>query len=204
LVTHDHTDHIAGIERIHALHDIPVFANAATAKAIAAIAKKRPRFKIFTTAEPFRFGDLDITPFSIPHDTPDPVGFVVHMMGKKVGFCADLGMVTSTVRNHLQNADYLYLEANHQISMVHASHRPKVYKDRVLGKQGHLSNDECAALLVALHHAKLHHVHLAHLSSECNTEQVALEVVRSALQQKGLSLDLSVAYQDRVSRAIVF
>jgi phosphoribosyl 1,2-cyclic phosphodiesterase len=203
LITHEHSDHIKGLDQISKL-GIPILANAETAKAMLSILKVRPRFKIFTTSEPFAFGDLDIMPFSVPHDTLDPVGFIVRMLGRKLGFCTDLGTVTSLVRKMLEDCQYLYLEANHQPSMVHASHRPKIYKDRVLSRQGHLSNEECADLLVSIAHKGLQHVHLAHLSSECNSEAIALKIVSDALLQKNFEIPISIAYQDRISKAIEF
>ena len=72
LITHEHTDHIAGLAVLAEKLNIPVFANAETAKGIVEILGMRPRFKIFSTGEPFYFGDLEIHPFSIPHDTLDP------------------------------------------------------------------------------------------------------------------------------------
>ncbi len=202
LITHEHTDHIKGLVAFAEKLKIPVLANAETAKGICAALQVRPRFKIFTTGETFEFGDLIVLPFSVPHDTLDPVAFVMQAGNLKLGFCADLGHVTSLVRKHLEDCDYLYLEANHEPSMVHASARPQVYKQRVLSKQGHLSNQQCADLLAAICHPKLKHVHLAHLSSECNAEEVALKVVREVLQ--GKNVDLSIAYQDKISKAIVF
>jgi phosphoribosyl 1,2-cyclic phosphodiesterase len=119
-----------------------------------------------------------------------------------MGFCTDLGIATTLIRKHLELCDYLYLEANHEPLMVHSCARPQVYKTRVLGKQGHLSNSDCGKLLVSIYHPKLKHVHLAHLSSECNTEEVALQVVRQELGL--LEVPLSIAYQDRVSKPIHF
>jgi phosphoribosyl 1,2-cyclic phosphodiesterase len=199
LITHEHTDHVRGIPLLSERWNIPVLANAETAKGIIRALNFRPRFKIFTTGEPFSFGNLEIFPFSIPHDTLDPVAFVIQAVGYKFGFCADLGHVTSLVRKMLENCDYLYIEANHQPSMVHASPRPQVYKQRVLGKQGHLSNEECAHLLTALSHKGLKHVHLAHLSSECNSHELALKMAKEALFQTNKEVSLSIAYQDRVS-----
>ena len=162
------------------------------------------RFKIFTTGESFEFGDLEVHPFSVPHDTLDPVAFTVKTGHLKLGFCTDLGYATSLVKKELERCDYLYLEANHEPSMVHASNRPALLKQRILGKQGHLSNEQCANLLISLLHEKLKHVHLAHLSSECNAEEVALQVVRKALATHGQSVDLSIAYQDRISKSVDF
>jgi len=202
IVTHEHTDHIAGLAVLAERFKIPVLANAETAKGIVEVLGVRPRFKIFATGETFCFGDLEIHPFSIPHDTLDPVAFTIRTEAMKVGICADLGHATSLVRKNLEGCDYLYLEANHQPSMVHSCARPQVYKTRVLGKQGHLSNEDCGKLLASVYHSGLKHVHLAHLSSECNAEEVALQVVKDALE--GKFLDLCIAYQDRLSKPIHF
>lgn len=204
LVTHEHIDHIQGLRVLSEQLKIPILANAETAKGIYAALKMRPRFKIFTTGESFVFGDLEVNPFGIPHDTLDPVAFTIKAAGLKLGFCTDLGHVTSLIKRQLEQCDYLYLEANHQPSMVHASHRPQIYKQRVLGKQGHLSNEECASLLLSVVHAGLKHVHLAHLSSECNSEELAMKIVKTALESTEYKVDLSIAYQERVSHRIHF
>jgi phosphoribosyl 1,2-cyclic phosphodiesterase len=204
LITHDHGDHIMGLRTLTAKYGIPVFANHETAKGIVESLGVCPKFKIFSTGETFEFGDLEIHPFSIQHDTMDPVAFTIKTGALKLGFCADLGFATSLVQHSLQGCDYLYLEANHQPSMVHASPRPMVYKQRVLSRSGHLSNEACGNLLAQIAHLNLKHVHLAHLSSECNTPQTALDVVREILEKNGISLDMCTAPQERISKAIYF
>ena len=204
LITHEHTDHIQGLKVLAGREDIPVFANADTAKAIYEILGECPKFKIFSTGETFEFGDLEIHPFSVQHDTLDPVAFTIKTTQHKVGICTDLGFATTLVKNHLKACDYLYLEANHEPSMVHASPRPMVYKQRVLSRQGHLSNDQCAEILLDVFHDGLKHVHLAHLSQECNNPDLALKLITSKLQENGHEVDLSIAWQDRLSRAIFF
>ena len=202
LITHEHTDHIRGLQMLGLKMGIPVFANSETAKGIYAALNEVPKFKIFSTGETFEFGDLEIHPFSIQHDTLDPVAFTIKTGGVKVGFCTDLGFATTLVKNQLQDCDYLYIEANHQPSMVHASARPMVYKQRVLSRQGHLSNEDCADLIAHVMHPKLKHVHLAHLSSECNCPELALQIVQSKLQAAGVKV--SIAYQEKLSEPIYF
>lgn len=124
LVTHEHSDHIQGLKVLAFKYGIPVFCNTETAKGIVDYLHECPKFKIFTTGETFEFGDLEIHPFTIQHDTLDPVAFTIRTGSLKMGFCTDLGFVTSLVANHLQECDYLYVEANHQPSMVHACARP--------------------------------------------------------------------------------
>ncbi len=204
LITHEHSDHVRGLSTMCAKWGIPVFANSDTARGICDVLNERLKFKIFSTGETFTFGDLEIHPFSIQHDTLDPVAFTIKCEGRKLGFCADLGFATTLVKNALQLCDYLYLEANHEPSMVHACARPLVYKQRVLSRQGHLSNADCAELLSYVYHEGLKHVHLAHLSSECNSPDLALKIITEKLLSEGKSVEVSIAYQDKVSRPIIF
>lgn len=201
LVTHEHIDHIRGIQILGCRMGIPIFANSDTARAIYTAFNECPKFKIFSTGESFEFGGMEIHPFSIQHDAVDPVAFTIQTEGLKLGFCADLGFPTTLVTSRLQGCDYLYLEANHEPSMVHSSARPMVYKQRVLSRQGHLSNEQCALLIQEIQHPKLQHIHLAHLSSECNHPDVALDKVRAVLAQE---TTVSIAYQERPSLPILF
>jgi phosphoribosyl 1,2-cyclic phosphodiesterase len=202
LISHEHTDHIRGLELLSSKMDIPVLANSETAKVIASTTKKMPRFKIFSTGETFAFGEIEIHPFSVQHDTLDPVGFTFSFDSIKIGVCSDLGFVTTLIKSRLKRCDYLYIEANHEPSMVYASSRPLIYKQRVLGRQGHLSNEMCIDLLKEVYHPALKHVYLAHLSSECNHPELALKKVQSALSKPNLSI--SIAYQDKISKSIEF
>ncbi len=216
LITHEHIDHIRGIVALCRKWGIPVFANKETAKAIVQFILKSqtkpdspatpfmPKFKIFSTGESFQFKDVKIHPFSIQHDAIEPVAFTFLADGVKVGLCADLGFASTLVMHQLKDCDYLYLEANHEPSMVHASARPMVYKQRVLSRQGHLSNEESAAVLAHVHHSKLKHVYLAHLSSECNSPDQALKIVRQLLETQNKQLDLSVAWQSEISKPVYF
>lgn len=204
VITHEHSDHIKGLEVLAAKLQIPVLANIDTAREIQGICKLQPRFKIFSTGEPFVFGDIHFHPFSIQHDTVDPVAFTVQIGATKIGVCTDLGFATSLVAMHLEGCKYLYLESNHDPGLVHASPRPYLYKQRVLSRQGHLSNQDCGKLLAAVAHEGLKHVYLAHLSSDCNVPEMALSTVQEIVATEGRLLDLSIAYQDRVSKKIVF
>ena len=204
LLSHEHTDHIKGLNVLAFKYGIPILANHETAKGIVETLHDCPKFKIFSTGETFEFGDLEIHPFSVQHDTLDPVMFTMKMDGLKMGFCTDLGFVTSLVRTQLQGCDYLYVEANHEPSMVHASPRPMVYKQRVLGRTGHLSNEACGQLLRDVGHDHLQKVYLAHLSGECNTPDTALRVIREILENHGINLNLCTASQDQISESTLF
>lgn len=200
LVTHEHMDHIQGIKRICNTYSIPLFTNSETAKGIYANFQMPFKFKIFTTGEMFHFRDLKIYPFPVHHDTLDPVALCIESNDIRLGICTDAGIVTTQMIASLKDCDYLYIEANHQPSMVHACSRPIVYKRRVLGRQGHLSNEDCLKLLRAIAHPKLKHIYLAHLSQECNHPDLALKTIKDAFK----NIPVSIAYQEKISEKVIF
>jgi phosphoribosyl 1,2-cyclic phosphodiesterase len=194
LVTHDHHDHIAGLEMIVKHHEIPIYANCETAKTLHSLMQVRSKFKIFETGVPFKLEEFSVHPFSIPHDAVDPVAFTFSFGEKKFGICTDIGFVTPIAVRALQNCTHLILESNHDVGMVHASSRPQVYKKRVLSKQGHLSNEESRALLDAVKNNRLEIVALGHLSQECNHPDAALKAM------EGVEVAVEVLHQDGPSR----
>lgn len=204
IVTHEHSDHILGLKTLNQKLKIPVFANRETATGIYKNLGFVPSAKIFTTNEPFSFQDIEILPFSIQHDTRDPVALRIRAAGKTIGICTDLGFVTTIVKKNLLFCDLLYLEANHHPDLVMACPRPQVYKTRVLGRQGHLSNAACAELLDFLHHDKLKLAYLAHLSSECNSKELAMKMVSEHLRERKKEIDLKIAHQEKISHSHIF
>jgi len=204
VISHDHSDHIQGLKILGLKMGVPIFANHETAKGIMNYLHACPKFKIFSTGETFAFRDMEIHPFTVQHDTLDPVAFTMQIDRRKLGFCTDLGFVTSLVRTQLKACDYLYIEANHEPSMVHACPRPVIYKQRVLSRFGHLSNSDCGNLLREVAHDGLKHVHLAHLSKECNSHETAFHVISDILEKNGIQLQMSIAAQDKISEAVYF
>ena len=196
VITHEHSDHIQGLKILGGKMGLPVLCNSETARGIIGNLGLKASYKIFTTGETFQFQDLEIHPFSIQHDAADPVGFTVKVQGYKMGFCTDLGFASTLVSSHLKACDYLLLESNHDPELVQMCPRPFVYKQRVLGRAGHLSNQACGDLLAEITHPGLKHVYLAHLSQECNRESLALETVRAALQEAVHIPEMTVAPQD--------
>ena len=132
------------------------------------------------------------------------MAFSVKFDGKKIGICTDLGFVTKLVEAQLMDCDWLYLESNHEEEMVHACSRPPLYKQRVLGRQGHISNKAAAELIRKVYSKKLKHVYLAHLSGECNSHEVALKVVSEILEKDDIKVPLSVALPGGPSHRTLF
>lgn len=203
LITHEHGDHIRGLERLVNTWKKPIFCNRETAKVLLQMVKTELNLKIFSSSEPFSFGDVDIFPFSIEHDTVDPVGFTFRLEGLKVSVCADLGFAGTFVQRAIYDSDVLYIESNHEVSFVHACARPNVYKKRVLSRLGHLSNDACNDLLSSVMTPRLKCVYLAHLSKECNSEALAYKKAKEILKDRK-DVELHIAYQDKVSTPFDF
>ena len=176
-LTHEHGDHAAGLTGLARHPHIRVFANPATARALQAGLKHRPQWQHFETGTTFRFRDLEVTSFAVPHDAQDPVGFFfAHGEGDllaprhALAWLTDLGHAPLHVRERIRDADVLVVEANHCPRMLEAdTHRPWSTKQRISGRHGHLSNLAARELLESVNHPRWRHVFLAHLSRDCNS-----------------------------------
>ena len=146
----------------------------------------------------FSIKDLLITPFSVPHDALDPVGFTVESQkGEKLGLVTDIGSVTALVKERLRGCNVLVLEFNHCTDILLYSHYPWDLKQRIKGRLGHLSNLQGAELLQTLLHGGLKHVVLAHLSQVNNSHEAAFKAAREALTRFGAEKDVFVSVAPR-------
>ena len=197
-ITHEHGDHTKGIARLHALLRVPVYANSGTARAV----KNVPAdcWKCFVTGNPFAVGPFSLYPFALPHDAYEPVGYRISCGGVRIGIATDLGMATTLVRGMLRGCRLLVLEANHDEEMLRLSDRTWKLKQRIFGNQGHLSNRMAAALAAEVAGDTLETLVLAHLSHECNREDIALETVRECLCGCGLGrISVLAAHADEAT-----
>lgn len=201
VLTHEHSDHVCGVSVFARQLDIPVYANAGTAEAL--LQRRQTgdiRFKIFSTGSSFSISGMELTPFPIPHDACEPVGFVVRSGECKAAVATDIGMPTTLLRTRLRDCDALVLESNHDEDMLRNSDRPWAMKQRILGRQGHLSNEATGELLREIASARLRQVFLAHLSEDCNTHDLALMTARRALAAAGQpNARVDVARPDQIS-----
>jgi phosphoribosyl 1,2-cyclic phosphodiesterase len=219
LVTHEHSDHIAGILGLADKFHIPVYCNRGTQDGtIWAFkakwdSKKKPAFegmdgtehlkskidwRLFETGARFEIGDVGIETFSIPHDAQDPVGFVLRTPTGTIGFATDLGHVTKLVLERIRAANVLVLESNHDVKMLQdCPRRSWALKQRILGRHGHISNVTAAETVAQIISADLRQLYLAHLSRECNRPELAEHIMAEQLHQLGAKhVSLQVAAQD--------
>jgi phosphoribosyl 1,2-cyclic phosphodiesterase len=164
-----------------------------------------PAVEYFRAGSGFRIGDIAVTPFTIPHDAIDPVGFVFETEGVRIGLATDLGYMPSNVNVQLRGCDVLMLESNHDLDMLRDGPYPWAVKQRVMSRVGHLSNDAAADFLARGYDGQATWVVLAHLSENNNLPELARIAAERALRDRMslLANHLVLAEQDRPMEAIV-
>lgn len=191
IVTHEHSDHTAAISKI----DAPVHVASATSHLWK---DSVTGLREFETDRPFTIKDLLITPFSVPHDALDPVGFTIESQrSEKVGVVTDIGSVTELVKERLRGSNVLVIEFNHDNDILLYSHYPWELKQRIKGRLGHLSNLQASGLLHELVHSSLRHVVLAHLSQVNNRPEVALESASAVVERNGAETEVRISVAPR-------
>jgi phosphoribosyl 1,2-cyclic phosphodiesterase len=203
-LTHEHGDHRAAVGILHRKLGAELYSNAGTIDALSNESKFHGLpWNEFLTGHPFEIGDLTLEPFRVPHDSFEPVGFVVSCGDCRVGIATDMGVATSLVQQRLLNCDALVLEANHDEQMLRNSERPWSLKQRIAGRQGHLSNSKAGELLVEVAGSRLKTVFLAHISGDCNTPELAIDTVRKILKENSLEhIDVRLSYGSCASELI--
>jgi len=192
LITHEHCDHIYGLATLAKKLRIPIFMTGATHQAWAramrdhnGVKPQLEKFERFDAGYKFVVGDIEVKPFTIPHDAADPVGFTFRAEGIKVGIATDLGYVPVSVRDHLRGCDVLVMESNHDLEMLRGGGYPWSVKQRVMSRVGHLSNAALADFFASDYDNSAAFVVLAHLSEQNNHPEIARREAEKALSLRG-------------------
>jgi phosphoribosyl 1,2-cyclic phosphodiesterase len=193
LISHEHSDHVYGLLVLSTKLNIPVFMTDATHEAWARSVQdgcgnspkinspKIPKLETFSSGQPFSIGDISVTPFTIPHDAADPVGFTFRAEGIKVGIATDLGYIPPNVCDYLRGCDVLVIESNHDLEMLRGGPYPWSVKQRVMSRVGHLSNEALADFFTSDYDGGAAYVVLAHLSEHNNHPEIARKAAEKAL-----------------------
>lgn len=184
LLTHEHIDHIKGLDVLIRRYHLPVYARAATWEKIPC-RERLPYECCYELGSCLNIGSMKIEPFAISHDAVDPVGFTVLQGQRKWVLATDLGEVTPVVEDALAYADTVILEANHDPEMLRNGPYPHYLKKRISGSQGHLSNQEAGQVLARSSHSGIRRVFLAHMSQQNNHPTLAMQTVTDILKQNG-------------------
>jgi len=188
LITHEHNDHVYGLATLAKKLQIPQYMTGAThqhwARSVRDEKGEPPastKLEKFSSGRSFQIGDIAVTPFTIPHDAADPVGFTFRAEGVKVGFATDLGYLPANVCDHLRGCDVLVIESNHDLEMLRGGPYPWSVKQRVMSRVGHLSNDALADFFTGDYDGGASFVVLAHLSEQNNHPEIARRAAEKAL-----------------------
>ncbi len=174
-VTHDHSDHIKGLQY---LHNVDIYCSP----------KTKGGNKTQKVGETVQVNDFLVTSFPTSHDTENPVGYWIENKGTTFCYITDTGILKKSLIKKLKNATYYLLECNHDPKTLEESHRPEFLKERIAGRKGHLSNEQSAEASIDLMGEKTKAFYLAHRSEECNTEELMLEEYASTYEKYGIPL----------------
>ncbi len=191
LISHEHTDHSGGMPALAKHARCPVFLTEPTHREVCRIlpdgaGKKVERVEHIEAGCPLTIGDIEVDPFSIPHDAADPVGYAFRVEGVKIALVTDLGYLPELVKFHLRGADCLILESNHDLEMLKVGPYPWSVKQRVMSRIGHLSNHVVSEFLSdpESFDGRPRHLVLAHLSENNNTPELAQISAEEALGRR--------------------
>lgn len=205
LLTHEHSDHVCGLEVLCRKFEVPIYCNALTAEAIrcpAGAGLDRHRdWRIFRTGSEFSICDITVQSFQVPHDAVDPVGFAFQAGSGSLGFITDLGYATRMIVERLREVRTIVIETNHDEKLLQSDRlRPWPVKQRIQSRHGHLSNAAAASVIEQLLPGKIERVVLGHLSRDCNTPALASGAVRAQLERCGRTdVGLFCAAQSEIS-----
>ena len=159
----------------------------------------------FKVSEKFEINDIEITPFSIPHDAVNPCGFSISNNSEKLSIATDIGHMTNDILKQLEDSKFILLESNYDTEVLKYSKYPYLLKKRIAGPNGHLSNEVASKVINYLLQGKLKTAMLGHLSKESNFPELAYQTVVDELISSGTDvskLNLSVANRDQVGKLI--
>ena len=189
LLTHEHGDHVRGLDVFLRQNELPVFATTQTSRVMREKLRQPADWQLFQTGQGFSVGEFEVRSFRLPHDAVEPVGYVLGRNEMQVAVATDLGHADSAVMEALTGVQGILLEANYEWKMLENDlRRPFSLKQRISSKHGHLSNQQAAELIEQLIPHGLQKVVLGHLSSDCNQPDTAMRVICDHLGEHCLTL----------------
>lgn len=184
LVTHEHADHIGGVFSSARRFGLPVWMTHGTFAATregAPDAGASVEVTLIHGEAQFAVGDLQVFPFTVPHDAREPVQYVVSDGARRLGVLTDTGCSTAHVEEMLSGCDALVLETNHDLDMLRRGDYPPALQARIAGPFGHLDNVTAGEMLSVIDRSRLQHVVAAHLSKKNNRPELARRALAAAL-----------------------
>ena len=175
LVTHDHSDHIKQIKMFDML-------NIYAPSEILGTSNET----VIRPLEVFNIGKFTVMPIPLSHDSPHTVGYIIYDGSETLVSVTDTGYISHNNEKLIAGADYYIFESNHDVTMLMNSQRPDYLKDRILSNNGHLCNEDSAAVLSHIIRENTREIVLAHISEECNTPSLAYNTLIDTLNRRGV------------------
>lgn len=193
LISHEHSDHIQGVEVLSRKHRIPVYITPAT------LMNSRLRLdpklvNHFTAHESLRFGSLTVNPFSKPHDAADPHSFTVTGNSITAGVFTDIGEACEQLMHQFSQCHAAFLEANYDVTMLEEGRYPLFLKRRIRGGEGHLSNIQALEIFNRNRAPFLNLLILSHLSAQNNHPQIVHDLF--APHANGTRIAIASRYEE--------
>ena len=210
LITHEHSDHVAGLARFvrwraKRSKPVAVFVSKHTSSAIDWEEGGAPeRLERFQAGSGWFVGNIAVHSFTIPHDAVDPVGFAFHAEGVKIGVATDLGYVPDSIKVHLRRVQILLLESNHDLDMLKVGPYPWSVKQRVMGRNGHLSNAVVCDYLENDLDRGVQTLILGHLSEHNNHPELVRIGAEQSLERGGINPRLVIAEQKKTTEVFTY
>jgi phosphoribosyl 1,2-cyclic phosphodiesterase len=190
LISHNHTDHIRGLEVLTRKNHLPAFTTQTIWNSILF-----PHTKITTDCireitlnQKFHLAGFDIEAFLICHDAPETIGFHICTEGKKITIVTDLGHICQTSAKYIKQANLLVIESNYDEQMLVNGNYPPYLKARIRSDHGHLGNNQTSHFLAEILNNNLSHICLAHLSKNNNTPEIALQTLLNTFSERGIKM----------------
>ena len=201
LVTHEHSDHISGLDMLSKYCGIPIIASEDCAYGLIKVVPAAERFvSVFETGKRFELRGLEVNSFRTPHDAPGSVGYTIKSGGAKLAYVTDFGSVTDEIVDAVMGAQMAVVEANHDVEMLKHGPYPVYLQRRILSGNGHLSNDDSGVFCSALVNSGARYIVLAHLSKDNNTPRLAYDTVAGTISdcgaKTGRDMELEIAPRD--------
>lgn len=197
LITHDHIDHVLGLENLTKLSSIPIYAHSDCLQGIAegkSTKKVDPQlFREVEPLQPFEICGITIEAFPVMHDGRGAVGYHFDYEGRTLTIATDIGMLDKVVKEQIRRADNLVIEANYDVEMLEKGPYPYILKQRIASPFGHLSNEESARFVAEIYHAGMKNIMLCHLSENNNTPERAMQCLYQQFQKKRVRLDANTS-----------